>query len=87
MKVQKKPVIIDAIQWTGNNFAEVAEFCGVLNVEIDANVNTLKIHTNEGIMDGVTGCWVMKANSASIGVHVWPVDKGYFEENYDIIEQ
>ena len=28
MKYQKKPIIVDAIQWTGDNFDEVCNFVG-----------------------------------------------------------
>jgi hypothetical protein len=27
MKFRKKPVVIEAIQWTGNNHAEINDFC------------------------------------------------------------
>lgn len=28
IKAVKKPVVIEAVQWTGNNFEEIKEFCG-----------------------------------------------------------
>lgn len=87
MKVQKKPVIIDAVKWDGSNFEEVASFAGHTKISVDANLNTLKVTTNEGVMDGVVGCYILKATSASISEHVWPVDEGYFDENYTIIPE
>ena len=39
MKYRNKPVIIDAIQWTGDNYAEVFEFT-------DGNVYPTKSHSD-----------------------------------------
>lgn len=39
MYYRKKPVVIEAIQWNGNNLAEVKEFVGVI-----LNVNFVSLY-------------------------------------------
>ena len=39
MKYRKKPVVIDAIQWTGDNYAEIFEFT-------EGNVYPTKSHSD-----------------------------------------
>lgn len=35
IKAMKKPVVIEAVQWTGNNFEEIKEFCGQLELPME----------------------------------------------------
>lgn len=86
MKVKKKPVVIDAIEWTGNNIVEIGAFSDG-KATLNAESGTLEVVTNEGTMQAKVGDMILKAQSASIGEHVWPVDGGYFIENYDVIEE
>jgi len=69
MKFRKKPVVIDAVQWTGHNLREVIDFTGLHE---SANKWTwqeycdvvdrdgLKIFTLEGPMHAFKGDWIIK---------------------------
>lgn len=72
-KFRKKPVVIDAIQWTGYNIDEVIKLTGKSpkfdkwfssweeyrrHVYNDRNV--VKIFTLEGVMEACVGDWIIK---------------------------
>lgn len=59
MKFRKKPVVIEAVQWTGNNVKECMDFMGWRNASHDDN-DGLRIHTLEGTMNAAEGDWVIK---------------------------
>ena len=57
-KFRKKPVVIEAIQWTGDNKEEIKEFLGESRRKIPGN--GLQIYTLEGIMDASIGDYIIK---------------------------
>lgn len=87
----KKPVTIQAIQWTGDNLKEVLEFTGKSEkfdewfssfedyenfVRNDGNV--FKIFTLEGIMDATIGDWIIRGVK---GEH-YPCKPDIFDATY-----
>lgn len=68
MKAVKLPVEVDVIQWTGDNFFEVAEFCiqkhGSQQVEklydYKGDVVGLAVRTLEGTMEAKVGDYIIK---------------------------
>ena len=58
-KFRKKPVMIEAIQWTGNNLKEIKDFMGYYEY---AKKNLI-IHTLEGNMIAQVNDWIIR------GVH------------------
>ena len=68
-KYRKKPVVIEAIQWLGNNFEDIKEFAGN-NVEIDSD-SDLIVKTLE---DGGTKA----AHVATIGDYIIKGVQGEF---------
>jgi hypothetical protein len=56
MKFRKKPVVIEALQWTDNS-SEMAAFMGSALVNHD---RSLEITTLEGQMIGSLGDWIIK---------------------------
>ncbi len=56
-KYRKKPVIIETIQWIGNNLSEIENFIGrsVKNKE-----TTIVIHTLEGDMEASIDDYIIK---------------------------
>lgn len=56
---RKKPVVIEAIQWTGENYAEVLPFIGT-EVEVTGAMGALIIHTLEGPMRAEPHDWVIR---------------------------
>ena len=92
MKYRKKPVVVDAVQWTGYNLAEVrcfaggaaeiniydaAWYAGVAPPHVDIVICTL-----EGNMKASIGDYIIK------GVHgeLYPCKPDIFEETYEPVE-
>ena len=48
MKYRKKPVVIEAVKWTGENVKEIATFMGIESIPYDLNTHDLSIMTLEG---------------------------------------
>ena len=62
MKYRKKPVVIEAVQWTGGNWSEIGEFTGsksALAKEWGVD-NILLIETEEGTMKAQPRDWIIK---------------------------
>lgn len=65
---RKKPVVIEAVQWTGDNFHEVGTWCpeafgpiSRMNASDElGSCNRVKIHTLEGDMFADPGDWLIK---------------------------
>ena len=92
-KYIKKPVIIEALQWTGYNEAELKSFVGdalIMRLESDAGYKagvcppafTPIIHTLEGNMTASKNDYIIK------GVHgeFYPCKPDIFLETYDMVE-
>jgi hypothetical protein len=60
MKFRKKPVVIEAVQWTGENVTECMNFCPPLLTETYRANGTLSIPTLEGKMVATKGDWIIK---------------------------
>src|SRR3989304_1756034 len=60
MKYRKKPVVIDAVQWTGNNLKDVAALGGAREYGQDFIGDNLIINTLEGDMTANVGDWIIK---------------------------
>ena len=88
MKYKKKPVIIDAIQWTGDNVSEVLDFVGHLDIQmsnhdVDGIMKTeLYINTLEGVMHASVDDWIIKG----IRGEFYPCKPDVFKETYDPVE-
>lgn len=57
MKFRKKPVVVEAVQFLGENRNDIAEFVGSNLVLIE---DGLMIKTLEGIMVANTGDWIIR---------------------------
>lgn len=58
-KFRKKPVVIEAVQWTGENIHVVLDFMRWRNAEHDT-VRGLTIRTLEGTHHASPGDWIIK---------------------------
>ena len=78
---RKKPVVIEAIQWTGENFGEV----GVLGDDVYGPYGKekphLEIKTLEGRMVANIGDWIIKG----VKGEVYPCKPDIFEATYEIV--
>lgn len=89
MKYKKKPVIIDAIQWTGGNMVEIADFAkgfakfdeirqGDAENKIPAQYD-LSIQTLEGTMQASRGDYIIKGLNGEF----YPCKPDIFEKTYE----
>jgi hypothetical protein len=89
MKFRKKPLVIDAMQWTGENLLEVIRFTG-LNpsashfkwdeyAELVRN-DGLKIFTLEGKMSAGVGDWIIKGVKGEF----YPCKEDIFNMTYEL---
>jgi len=81
-KYRKKPVVIEAIQWDGQNKDEIQAFFQKSPIGYYIEDGCLLISTLEGIMKASKGDYIIK------GVHgeFYPCKPDIFEETYEEIE-
>ena len=88
---KKKPVVIEAIQWTGNNLDEIQKFAGdcIRYEKIDivvndgvASVNVLYIETLEGIMTASCNDYIIKG----VDGEYYPCKPDIFNKTYDEVK-
>lgn len=94
-KYRKKPVEVEAIQWTGDNTLQVIRFMGQ-DVDFDrymerdkfsdyvdyARKEGLKIHTLEGEMTASVGDYIIKGVQGEF----YPCKPDIFEATYEKVE-
>jgi hypothetical protein len=80
MKFQKKPVVIDAIQWTGENIKELMDFMNWRNASHDDRTG-LVIHTLEGNHTASVGDWIIKGVKGEF----YPCKPDIFDMTYSAI--
>lgn len=89
MKYRKKPVVIDAVQWTGKNGMEVARFIGLDMERIEANVargfnppELFIIKTLEGDMIANVGDWIIRGVKGEL----YPCRSDIFAATYEAVD-
>lgn len=84
MKFRKKPVVIEAIQFTGDagNVSECFAFCQPLYMETYRCNDTLTIPTLEGKMICSKGDWIIKG----INGEFYPCKPDVFEKTYEPVK-
>lgn len=86
-KFRKKPVVIEAVQWSGNNAKELLGWAGDNGVwgadfQIDIENGLVEILTLEGVMSADVGDWVIKG----IRGEFYPCKPDIFEETYELVD-
>jgi hypothetical protein len=84
MKYRKKPVVIETIQWTGNNIEEIFNFMGKLPEYMEGFKNKdeiLGIQTLEGLMVANIGYWIIKGVKGEF----YPCKPDIFEATYEAV--
>ena len=92
MKYRKKPVVIEAIQWNGDNLNEIKEFVGesldysiidtAWKVGKGAPYVLMKIHTLEGDHECTKGDYIIKGVQGEF----YPCKPDIFEQTYEVAE-
>ena len=80
MKYKKKPIEIEAIQYTGNNVNEIVLFTGKQNIDYG---NHLRIKTLEGTMTANIGDYIIKGVKGEF----YPCKPDIFEQTYEPIAE
>ena len=79
MKYVKKAIVIEAMQWDGENVVEIVKFCD----KAYHNGTMLKISTLEGIMNASVGDFIIKG----IKGEFYPCKEDIFNQSYDEFHQ
>ena len=82
MKFMKKPVVIDAIQWNGENIDEVMGFMKWRNADHDKR-HGLIIRTLEGSHHASVGDWIIKGVQGEF----YPCKPDIFAATYDAVSE
>lgn len=78
-RYRKKPVVIEAEQWSGSNWHQMLAFAGGGNVSTDGE--HLMVHTLEGTMVAPPGWWIIKGVKGEF----YPCDPEIFEATYEAV--
>jgi hypothetical protein len=83
MKFRKKPVVIEAVQWTGDNAKEIRDFLQLTDVArwYDGTL-VFRIETLEGQMTASKGDWIIKGVKGEF----YPCKPDIFEATYEPAE-
>lgn len=80
-KYVKKPVVISALQWTGDNILEMCNFTGKEGGKLLKN-DELYIDTLEGTMHASIGDYII----CGVDGEFYPCKPDIFEKTYEIVE-
>ena len=81
MKFRKKPVEVEAVQWTGENLFEICNFCPPVAGERQVD-GIIVIPTLEGKMISTPGDWIIKG----VAGEFYPCKPDIFEQTYEKVE-
>lgn len=76
MKKYRKTAIVEAVQWTGENYEEINEFIGQKN--LFSNTGLCYIETLEGKMKAISGDFICKGVKGEF----WAIKEDIFKETY-----
>lgn len=76
MKFRKKPVVIEAVQWQGDNLHELIAFIGE---HLRTDASGLIINTLEGQMFASPGDWIIKGVQGEF----YPCKPDIFQQTYE----
>lgn len=77
LRARKKPVVVEAMLYTGPNFDEVGEWCGAFH----AGTDYLIIKTLEGNHRANPGDWVIKGVKGEF----YPCKPDIFDQTYEVV--
>ena len=78
MKYRKKPIVIEAFQWTGNNTTQLLHWM-LPDIEPDAEASELTIKTLEGDLHASIGDWIIRGVKGEF----YPCKPDIFQETYE----
>lgn len=78
----KKPVKVQAVQWTGNNYKEIDDFVGHISFPYSFDRDTLIIETLEGNHYARKGDWIIHGTNGEF----YPCKPDIFEKMYEEVK-
>jgi len=82
-KFRKKPIVDEAVQWTGENTVDICNFLGLKNLRTDLLLESkLIIKTLEGNIIASISDWIIKG----IKGEFYPCKPDIFAETYEKVE-
>lgn len=78
-KYRKRPVVVEAIQWTGKNYKDVQAFAGKSIVHYFQEAEVLMVRTLEGNMFASRGDYIVKGTRGEF----YPCKPDVFQETYE----
>lgn len=95
-KYRKKPVVIRALQWTGDNYAEILDFCDKAEFQYSVRKRknifnnkpereeekALFIQTLEGVHEASIGDYIIEG----VNGEFYPCKPDIFEKTYEEVE-
>lgn len=87
MKYRNKPVVIEAIQWTGKNVSEILAFAGTAVhdiYQVPGGTYSMIINTPAGKTHVSIGDYIIKGLEDG---RVYPCNPDVFEKNYESVEE
>lgn len=78
-RCRKLPIVIEAVQWTGENYEEIKQFAGESFICWHYNHDSISIQTLEGVMSASKGDWIIKG----IKNEFYPCKPDVFEKTYE----
>lgn len=83
LKYKKKPVVIEAVQFTVKNGQEVSKWCGgLLGDDPEEGGYFISIHTLEGDMIAGLDDWIIKGVKGEF----YPCKPDIFEVTYELVD-
>ncbi len=83
MKFRKKPVVVEAVQWTGENIEEITKLGDYRRVRPGNEKGNLIIETLEGNHVAKKFDWIIKG----IQGEVYPCKPEIFEQTYEEVKE
>lgn len=83
MKYKKKPVVVEAVQWTGNNFYDIVRFVDREGVAHSLGEDTLYIPTFKGIMSVNKGDYIIKGTYGGL----YHCESDIFKDTYEEVDE
>jgi hypothetical protein len=84
-RYRKKPVVIEAVQWTGKNLGEVAAFCGnalgPIERRMDYKLKVRTLESGEGYHEVDDDDWIIRGVKGEI----YPCKPDIFEATYELV--
>lgn len=76
---RKKPVVIQAVQWTGENNIEILNFCSRCYITSSGKTKDLVISTLEGDMSALVGDYIIRGVKGEF----YPCKEEIFDMTYE----